>query len=102
MNWCPIYHPGVHRGHAEGSTGVCQVCLAISGYPKLASYLYRVKCPTLIVWGERDGMVPVIHGQMYQAEIGEAVFTILPSTATSPFEHPEALANAVLEILGTR
>jgi pimeloyl-ACP methyl ester carboxylesterase len=74
--------------------------------PKLASYLYRVKCPTLIVWGERDGVVPVSHGQVFQTEIGEATFTLLPSCGHLPHvEQPEALAHAVLTYLegcGTR
>jgi pimeloyl-ACP methyl ester carboxylesterase len=68
--------------------------------PKLASYLYRVKCPTLIVWGERDGVVPVIHGQVYQTEIVDAAFTVLPSCGHLPHvEQPEALANTVLKYL---
>ena len=71
--------------------------------PKLAAYLYRVKCPTPIVWGEHDGVVPVTHGHMYQAEIGEAAFTVLPSSGHLPhLEQPEALANAVLEYLEQR
>jgi pimeloyl-ACP methyl ester carboxylesterase len=68
--------------------------------PKLASYLYRVKCPTLIVWGERDGVVPVIHGQVYRADIADAAFTILSSCGHLPHvERPEALANTVLKYL---
>ena len=71
--------------------------------PKLAGYLYRVKCPTFIVWGERDGVVPVTHGHVYQAEVGEAAFTVLPSSGHLPhLEQPEALANAVLEHLEQR
>jgi pimeloyl-ACP methyl ester carboxylesterase len=68
--------------------------------PKLASYLYRVKCPTLIVWGERDGVVPVTHGRVYQTEIAEAVLTILPSCGHLPHaEQPQALATTVLKYL---
>jgi pimeloyl-ACP methyl ester carboxylesterase len=74
--------------------------------PKLAAYLYRVKCPTLIVWGERDGVVPLSHGQVLQTEIGGATFTVLPSCGHLPHvEQPEALAHAVLTYLegcGTR
>jgi pimeloyl-ACP methyl ester carboxylesterase len=71
--------------------------------PKLAGYLYRVKCPTLIVWGERDGVVPVSHGHVYQAEVREAAFTVLPCSGHLPHvEQPEALANAVLEYLERR
>jgi pimeloyl-ACP methyl ester carboxylesterase len=68
--------------------------------PKLASYLYRVKCPTLIVWGERDGMVPASHGQLYQAEIAGAECAVLPSCGHIPhIEQPEALATTVLKYL---
>jgi pimeloyl-ACP methyl ester carboxylesterase len=71
--------------------------------PKLAGYLYRVKCPTLIVWGERDGVVPVAHGHVYQAEVRGAALTVLPSSGHLPHvEQPEALANAVLEYLERR
>jgi pimeloyl-ACP methyl ester carboxylesterase len=68
--------------------------------PKLANYLYRVKCPTLIVWGERDGVVPVAHGHAYAIEIAGAAFTVLPSCGHLPHvEQPEGLANAVLQYL---
>jgi pimeloyl-ACP methyl ester carboxylesterase len=68
--------------------------------PKLAGYLYRVTCPTLIVWGERDGVVPMLHGQMYQAEIPQAALAILPSCGHLPHvEQPEALLETVLSYL---
>jgi pimeloyl-ACP methyl ester carboxylesterase len=68
--------------------------------PTLVSYPYRVKCPTLIVWGERDDVVPVIHGQVYQTESVDAVFTVLPSCGhLPPIEQPEALAHTVLRFL---
>jgi pimeloyl-ACP methyl ester carboxylesterase len=71
--------------------------------PKLASYLYRVKCPTLIVWGERDGVVPVTHGHVLQAEVGGAAFTVLASCGHLPHvEQPQALANTVLQYLEQR
>ncbi len=37
--------------------------------PKLAARLHRVKCPTLVVWGDSDGMAPVELGRLYQAGI---------------------------------
>jgi pimeloyl-ACP methyl ester carboxylesterase len=68
--------------------------------PKLASYLYRIKCPTLAVWGALDGVVPVSHGRVYKAEISEAAFTVLPDCGHLPHvEQPEALANTVLQYL---
>jgi pimeloyl-ACP methyl ester carboxylesterase len=68
--------------------------------PKLTSYLYRVKAPTLIIWGERDGVLPVSHGQAYQAEIAAAELALLPACAHLPhLERPDALAATVLDYL---
>jgi pimeloyl-ACP methyl ester carboxylesterase len=68
--------------------------------PKLMSYLYRVKTPTLIVWGERDRVVPVSHGQAYQAEIAEAQLALLPACGHLPqLEQPDAFAATVLNHL---
>ncbi len=68
--------------------------------PKLGGYLYRVKTPTLIIWGERDGVVPVAHGQAYQAEIAGAELVVLPGCGHLPFvEQPEVFIQAVLDYL---
>jgi pimeloyl-ACP methyl ester carboxylesterase len=71
--------------------------------PRLASYLYRVKCPTLIVWGERDGVVPVSYGRAYQRGIADAALAVLPACGHLPHvEQPEAVANTVLNYLERR
>ena len=68
--------------------------------PKLAGYLYRVKVPTLIVWGERDGVVPPSHGRAYQAEIAGAELAILPDCGHLPMvEQPEVFVQTVLTYL---
>jgi pimeloyl-ACP methyl ester carboxylesterase len=68
--------------------------------PKLARYLYRVKCPTFIIWGAQDGVVPVAHAQRYQAEIVAAEHTVLSSCGHLPhLEQSEILAAKVLEYL---
>jgi pimeloyl-ACP methyl ester carboxylesterase len=68
--------------------------------PKLAGYLYRIKCPTQIVWGERDGVVPVTHAQVYEARIAQATRTLLPGCGHLPHvERPLALSDAVLQYL---
>jgi pimeloyl-ACP methyl ester carboxylesterase len=74
--------------------------------PKLLDYLYRINCPTLIVWGERDGVVPLSHGHALQTAIAGATCTVLPSCGHLPhLEQPQALAHVVLTYLeasGTR
>jgi pimeloyl-ACP methyl ester carboxylesterase len=68
--------------------------------PRLASYLYRVKCQTLIIWGERDGVVPVSHGHVYQRAIVDAALAVLPACGHLPHvEQPEVAADTVLNYL---
>ncbi|GIX47793.1 MAG: alpha/beta hydrolase [Candidatus Tectimicrobiota bacterium] len=68
--------------------------------PKLARYLYRVRLPTLIVWGAQDGVVPPAHGQAYQEAIAGSQLVVLPQCGHLPHaEQPEAFARVVLDWL---
>jgi pimeloyl-ACP methyl ester carboxylesterase len=68
--------------------------------PKLARYLYRITTPTLIVWGEQDGVVSTAHARAYQAGITGAELLVLPQCGHLPHaEQPEAFAHTVLGTL---
>ena len=57
--------------------------------PKLRSRLYRVRVPTLIVWGESDRLIPVAHAEAYRAGIeGSQLVTIPECGHAPPFEKP--------------
>jgi pimeloyl-ACP methyl ester carboxylesterase len=45
--------------------------------PKLAGRLHRVQCPTLILWGDHDTLVPPAHGYEYQKHIAGAELKLL-------------------------
>ena len=34
--------------------------------PKLASRLHRIQCPTLLLWGDHDRLVPPAYGEAYK------------------------------------
>jgi pimeloyl-ACP methyl ester carboxylesterase len=68
--------------------------------PRLARYLYRVKTPTLIVWGAQDGVVSTTHAQAYQQGIAGAELTVLPQCGHLPqVEQSEAFVSTVLDYL---
>lgn len=52
--------------------------------PRLCRNLERIKLPTLILWGERDGVVPPAHGRMYCEKIAGAKLVTLPATGHLP------------------
>jgi pimeloyl-ACP methyl ester carboxylesterase len=45
---------------------------------RLRRFLYRVRLPALIIWGERDGFVSVAHGKAYQEEIAGSQLVTVP------------------------
>lgn len=58
--------------------------------PKLRRRLYRVTVPTLIVWGESDQLIPLVHGHAYHEGIEGSQFIMLPDCGHAPpFEKPE-------------
>lgn len=68
----------------------------------LRNRLHRIVSPSLIVWGEKDDMVPRAHGAAYAAGISGAKFTIVQGAGHSAqVEKPEETAQLVLEFLST-
>ena len=46
--------------------------------PKLPARLHRVRCPTLLLWGENDTLVPPAYGEAYQKHLPQAELKLLP------------------------
>jgi pimeloyl-ACP methyl ester carboxylesterase len=56
--------------------------------------------PTLIVWGQRDGIIPVAHANAAHAAMPGSRLEILPDTGHFPqAEHPERFVRAVAAFL---
>jgi pimeloyl-ACP methyl ester carboxylesterase len=47
--------------------------------PKLAGRLHRVQCPTLLVWGANDKLVPPAYGKAYQQYLPQAEMKEIPN-----------------------
>ena len=68
--------------------------------PRLLRYLYRLRLPALVLWGERDGYVPLAHGNSFHEGIAKSQFTPIPNVGHLPhIEAPEACANLMLAFL---
>jgi pimeloyl-ACP methyl ester carboxylesterase len=64
--------------------------------PKLRRRLRRVTAPTLVVWGEDDGIAPLAYGRAFADAIPGARFEVLPGAGHHPeVEQPERLAGLV-------
>ena len=56
----------------------------------LKKRIHRIKAPTLIVWGEKDGLIPPVYGPEFQRLIPGSKLEIIANTAHVPMsERPD-------------
>jgi pimeloyl-ACP methyl ester carboxylesterase len=66
--------------------------------PKLAGRLHRVRCPTLLLWGANDQLVPPAYGEAYRRHLPQAEWRTIPNCGHMPMfecerEFVETVAN---------
>jgi pimeloyl-ACP methyl ester carboxylesterase len=68
--------------------------------PKLERRLERITCPTLIVWGENDRLIPPVYAGAFQRAIPGAEIAMLSGTGHMPmFEKPQEWSRVVADFL---
>ena len=64
--------------------------------PGLARWLHRIALPTLVLWGEQDGIVKPAYGRAYAERIPGARFKSIANAGHYPhLEQPQASADAL-------
>jgi pimeloyl-ACP methyl ester carboxylesterase len=58
--------------------------------PKLAKRLQRIQCPTLLVWGDHDRLVPPAYGEAYRKHIPGAELKLIADCGHLPMFEREA------------
>src|SRR5262249_16712596 len=67
---------------------------------KLRERLPRARVPSLVVWGERDRLVPPAHARAYAEGLPDARLVLIPDAAHYPYvEAPERFAQSVQQFL---
>ena len=70
--------------------------------PTLAARLASLEIPTLVLWGDSDGIVDIDYGRAYAAAIPGAQFHLLPETGHSPqLETPDQVIHAIWDSTDT-
>jgi len=66
----------------------------------LVRRLRRVKAPTLLIWGKKDGVVPVSYAGDFAAHLGTSTTVLVDGAAHNVhLEHPEVVAAAIQDFL---
>lgn len=68
--------------------------------PRLGTRLHRVRVPTLVAWGESDGLAPPAYGRRLSAALPRATFQTIGAAGHLPHvEQPDALVNLIERFL---
>ena len=59
-----------------------------------APVLARIQAPTLLLWGEKDGMIPIANAADYLHDLPHATLVRLPGLGHVPFEEDPATSLA--------
>ena len=79
--------------------GIAYQTAAMAGWSS-AAYLPGLKhLPTLVLMGERDGVMPACYGQMLASLIDGAVLEVVPGSHLFPFTHAAAVAARISAFL---
>jgi pimeloyl-ACP methyl ester carboxylesterase len=66
--------------------------------PKLARRLHRVRCPTLLLWGADDRLVPPSYGEAYRKCLPQARLELIPDCGhLAMFEKEAEFVKAVAD-----
>ena len=68
----------------------------------LTKRLHRVRVPTLLIWGESDGICPPRYGQDFQAQIAGSRLEVIKAAGHLPqVEQPERVVELVTKFVGS-
>jgi pimeloyl-ACP methyl ester carboxylesterase len=69
---------------------------------KLPGRLHRISCPTAVVWGKHDRLIPPANGRAYAENIPNASMQLLDGSGHSPIlEQPEECVARIADFLAT-
>lgn len=69
--------------------------------PWLPRWLHRVKAPTLLVWGEKDRLVPIGHAAAWNKLIPQARLLRVPGAGHLPMQEDPSVPPAIADFLST-
>src|ERR671933_331816 len=79
-----------------GNPGFVDALDALTGYP-IRARLGEIGCPTLIVWGSEDRLVPVRDADEFERLIPDARKVVWPETGHAPMLERPAAFNALVD-----
>lgn len=89
--WIPLTQPG-------GKEAFLQLLQMFDNalLEKMGGSFHQIKIPTLIIWGDHDGLIPVAHAKLFHQEIPHSELMIIKECGHIPQEEEPDLVNSRL------
>lgn len=85
---------------ARNRSSALEALRATANPQPVAEVVKRIGSPTLLLWGERDGLVPARIGRRLESEIPNSELKIVPGCGHVPIEErPNEAAEAIFEFV---
>jgi pimeloyl-ACP methyl ester carboxylesterase len=69
---------------------------------RLSKRIYRLKTPTLLVWGESDALISLVYAERWQELVPHAeLVTVAEAGHMAPVEQPDQVAAAIEKHIGS-
>jgi len=80
--------------------GIAYQATAMAGWTSLGLLSGLKNLPTLVLMGERDGVMPACFGEMLADQIDGATLELVPGSHLFPFTHAAAISERISAFLG--
>jgi pimeloyl-ACP methyl ester carboxylesterase len=88
--------------HPEAREAAYATLLATTDHRPLAASIPRITCPTLVVWGRGDRILPIDYGRRLTRELRSGRIEVFECSHAPHEELPDAFAQTISAFLGRR
>jgi pimeloyl-ACP methyl ester carboxylesterase len=67
---------------------------------KLPKWLHRIKAPALVLWGDKDKLIPVEQAAVWEEQLPNATVKIIPGIGHLCFDESREAVEAVADFVG--
>ncbi|MGA2141243.1 MAG: alpha/beta hydrolase [Brevinematales bacterium] len=74
---------------------------SVTNSSEVEKIIRDVKQPVLIIWGEKDRMLPLANAERLKKDLKNAILTVIPGAGHASFdENPEMAIDAIIKFIG--
>lgn len=101
-SWCPLrFYPTLVKDMLRAGPRSLVKALRYTNQSDIREELRRIQVPTLVIWGEKDRLLPLKDGDRLVSELGDARLETIAGARHIPMvSHPARVARLMVDFFG--